>query len=372
LHIITNLELGGAQKYALTMINGVDKDKYTKYFISAPRGLLCKQAKQIGNVKVYFLSALKQRIHPIYDLMALIELVCYIKEKKIDLVHTHSSKAGIIGRWAAKIAGVKVILHTIHGWSFNHSMNPFVYLVYVWLEKITALITTKFVAVCQSDIDKGIGCGIGLKDDYTLLQYGLDLEKYANGILSKEKFGFKEQTAVVGIVACFKPQKNLLDFIEAAAIISKSNPNVKFVCVGDGVMRTRIEKLVKDRQLDQKIIFLGWRQDVIKIMSIFDIVALTSLWEGLPIALLEAAALGKSIVAYDVDGVKEIVQNGQNGYLISVGDISAFADKVNILLKDPQLCKIMGANGKDLLQHSAFQIKRMLSRTDELYSHLLK
>ncbi|MCP4649700.1 MAG: glycosyltransferase family 4 protein [PVC group bacterium] len=367
LHIITNLELGGAQKNALDIIEALDSARHNKFFISAEQGLLCERAKHLSEVQVYFLPELKRNISLWKDLLSLVKIISYIKRNNIELVHTHSSKAGIVGRWAAKLAGVKVIIHSIHGWSFNDYMHPIVKRVYVFLEKITSWITTSFIAVSNNDINKGIKHNIGQRKQYVLIRYGMRPPVEAYQEKKKEMLGVDESLPVVGMVACLKPQKSPLDFVRMALALKKQNVDAGYVSVGDGILRKETETLIAKENSSKTIQLLGWRTDVEKIIPLFDVVVLTSLWEGLPIALLEAMSCAKPIVAYDTDGVREIVKDGINGFLIKPGEINSLANKVKVLLQDKTLAMRMGNKGKELFEESGFKTADMMQKIEALY-----
>ncbi len=374
LHIITNLELGGAQKNALYIIDHLDEHKYNKHFISAPRGLLQDQARQIKNVRFQFLPFLKRRISPINDLISTGMLIRYMRRNNIAIVHTHSSKAGILGRWAAKIAGVPVIIHTIHGWSFNKYMSRFTRAGYIFLERITSRITTKLIAVAENDIKKGIDKGIGDARRYLLVRCGIELDIVKSDSASmriKESLGVDKASALIGMIACLKPQKNPLDFIRAAAIIMGKHPKARFILVGDGILRSRIERLIEKEKLTGKVLLLGWRRDIHQLIPIFDVIVLTSLWEGLPIALLEAMAQAKPIVAYDVGGIKEILSNGVNGYLVRAGDVNGLTEKINSLLREKNLSTDMGKKGRASLERGQFTAQHMIAQIETLYAEAL-
>ena len=374
LHIITKLELGGAQKNALYTIAGLDDNKYNKHLISSRGGLLQEEVRKIPHLNFRTLASLTPQINPPADLIALGQLISYIKRNKIDIVHTHSSKAGILGRWAAKLAGVSVIIHTIHGWSFNKYLNFFVKRLYVFLERVTSCITDKFVAVSQSDIRKGLSYGIGRQTQYTLVRCGIDIDAFKrNSDISQKKreFGLQDATSLVGMVACFKPQKNPLDFIRAAAINIRKGIKAKFVLVGDGCLRKKIERLVRKEKLEKEVLLLGWRKDVDEIMPIFDVVVLTSLWEGLPTALLEAVACAKPIVAYNVDGVGEIVKEDVNGFLAEPGDVERLSERITSLLKDKPLSAKMGDKGRSILEKPYFNPRGMVAEIDKVYTDIM-
>jgi len=289
-------------------------------------------------------------------------------------VHTHSSKAGIIGRWAAKICGVPVIVHTIHGWSFNKYVNRFLSVLYIFLERISAEITTCLIAVSESDIAKGQCFKIGKPSQYTLIRYGVELDKF--NAYTKQAQQVKaacgdDEARIVGMIACLKPQKNPLDFLRAAEIMTAKRPKTRFVLVGDGLLRPAIERFIKTHRLQGKVTLLGWRRDISEILAAMDIIVLTSLWEGLPIVLLEAMAAGKPVVAYDTDGIKEVILNNENGYLLKQGDVVGLAEKIIGLLDDQKKAEAMGARGREILSGSQHRTAVMMRSVEQLYAKLI-
>ncbi|MBI4846579.1 MAG: glycosyltransferase family 4 protein [Candidatus Omnitrophica bacterium] len=372
LHIITTLELGGAQKNAAHIITYLPDERFDKYFVSGSQGILQEQIQLQRQIKAVFLPFLKRVIFPADDLKSVFWLCRYMRKEGISIVHTHSSKAGIIGRWAAHLAKVPVIIHTIHGWSFNDCQNIFIRNLYVLLERAAARITTRLIAVSQNDIEKGIKHKIASRSKYRLIRYGIsleDIEKDGKNSHKKEALGITGRKCV-GMIACLKPQKNIFDFVRAAKIIIRKEPDVTFVIIGDGVLRAKLEKMLAAEKLADNFILLGWRKDVYRIIPCFDVVALTSLWEGLPISLLEAMACAKPVVAYDTDGIKEIIKDNENGYLIKQGDYKGLAEKIFLLLKDEALAKRMCQRAKQILADSAFFCARMMKEMEQLYINL--
>jgi glycosyltransferase involved in cell wall biosynthesis len=363
LHIITTLALGGAQKNAIYTITHLDSKKYKKHFISAPCGQLYEKVRNSQDVSFCFLDCLKRQISPINDIFAFFALVKYIKKNKISIVHTHSSKAGILGRWAARFSKVPVIIHTIHGWSFNDYLPWPVKKFYIFLERCTANITDHLIAVSENDIKKGLDNKIGDIKKYKLIHYGIivsDFEKAAKHQPDKNE-------PTVAMIACFKPQKNPLDFIKAAKIIIEQDPRVKFLCIGDGQLRPKIQNAIKDLGIGANVELLGWRHDIAKLLVNIDIVVLSSLWEGLPIALLEAMAAARPIVAYDTDGVKEAVEDNITGYIVKKEDFKALANYIKSLLDDKALAREMGQAAYKKISASQFDASNMIKKIEKLY-----
>ncbi|MFH1094103.1 MAG: glycosyltransferase family 4 protein [Candidatus Omnitrophota bacterium] len=374
LQIITNLELGGAQKQALFLIQKLDSVKYNKHFISAPQGLLLEEAQGMSDVHLCLLPALKRCISPLNDLKSFFFIINYIKKHNIHVVHTHSSKAGIIGRWAACLGGVKAV-HTIHGWSFNDHQRMLLKQLYIFMERITARITTAFIAVSNNDIKKGLQHKIGREKQYKLIHYGVGVDiNVSEGQKAhiKQKLGIAPGKVCVGMIACLKPQKNPLDFVRLASNICAKNPATIFLSVGDGILRGSMQQMIKEKKLEDRVKLCGWRKDIENILAVCDLIVLTSLWEGMPIALLEAMAFSKPVVAYASDGVKEMIKDGENGYLVKPKDIISLSKKVDLLLNDPEWAHQMGAKAREFFLQPVFRPEHMLKKTQELYEACLQ
>lgn len=179
LYVITKLELGGAQKQLLSLIRHLDREHNAIFLFTAKEGLLCNEALSIDRLKVKRSKFLERPIHPLKDLLALYELYAFIKANNIDIVHTHSSKAGILGRVAARLARIRIVVHTLHGWSFNDYQPFFARMLYVYLERFAARFTNKLIVVSYHDREKGLKNYIGKADKYTLIRYGIDYSEFS-------------------------------------------------------------------------------------------------------------------------------------------------------------------------------------------------
>ena len=368
LHIITKLELGGAQQNTLYCLLKHDRSKYNVFLVSGTEGILVKKAQQLKDVKVILLPGLKHELSPWSDLRCLFTLRKLFIKEKIDLVHTHSSKAGILGRLAARLAKVKIIVHTVHGFSFNEFQPVLKKKLYIFLERLAAKYTDKLIAVTGMDIEKGLKAKIGKPEKYTVIYSGFDLNEFTtlqNNAETKKGLGIEDGYKVVGMVACFKPQKNPLDFVSMAGLVKDKYSKTRFLLVGDGELRPEIEKLIAEKNLQKDIIITGWREDVARFIHVLDVFVLTSLWEGLPRVLPQAMCAKKPLVASAVDGSKEAVIDGKNGYLAAPGDYFALAERVVQLLLDEKLCKKMGEAGFALSK--AWDQDEMVKKIEAVY-----
>jgi len=379
-HIITKLELGGAQENTLFTVAHLDRSRFEPFLISGNEGILAEEAQRIGGVKTYLLPDLVREISLLHDTRAFTETVRTLKEIRSSgdknarlIVHTHSSKAGIIGRWAAKTAGAEEIIHTYHGFGFNDYQPWLVKWFYILLEWLTSRITTRFICVSEANREKGIALGLFREDQTALIRSGIDLERFASPQKSREEtrkeLGIPLDTPLATMIACFKPQKAPLDFVRVAGLVKKEMPHVRFLMVGDGILRNEIEQARRECGVEQELILPGWRRDIPEILNATDCLVLTSLWEGLPRVFPQAMCLGLPVVATRVDGATDVISDNVNGFLLPPRDCEGMAQKVLYLLKNPDRAKEMGERGR--AQVKEFDSHTMVKQQEELYFSLV-
>ena len=369
--IITKLELGGAQKVAISLCEKLNKNLFDTFMICGCDGILSDEVKQKN--KVYFVKSLIREINPIKDLKAAFSIYKILKKEKPDVVHTHSSKAGILGRICGWLAGVPVIIHTIHGFSFNDTQNFFRKNLFILLEKFCALLSTHLIFISKENMDKGIKNKIGRQNKYKYIRLGIDINNFKNfkNPCLRQELNLTDNDLIVTTIGPFKPQKNLPDFIRLAHKISCDHKNFKFIIVGDGILRPNFEKLINDLQIQKNIFLLGWRRDIANILHSSDFFVMTSLWEGLPISTIEAMACGLVPVVNSVDGQKEIVKDGINGYLISPYDIDEICVKILYLLNNPEVKSKMEIEAKNTIDNT-YSIDYMIKQHENLYIEEVK
>lgn len=372
LYVITKLELGGAQKQLLSLLGRLDRQRFSPFLFTARYGLLLQEALSITGLKVKRSRFLERPINPFKDLLALIEIYWFIKRNNIAIVHTHSSKAGILGRIAARAAGVKFIIHTVHGWPFHDYQRGLWRKLFVGMERFVGKFTYRLIAVSCHDKQKGLSHNIGEENRYRLIRYGIDCAEFNRREQKiKVELGISFQDLVVANISCFKPQKSPLEFIKLAALVNRALPGVKFLFVGDGSLRKNIERLIYRLNLQKKVILTGWRRDIPEILSATDVLVLTSLWEGLPIVALEAMAAGRPVVATNTGGVEELIVEGKTGFMVAPHDIGQMSEKLIALLKDENLRRIIGQNARSSLD-SHFRLEKMAKDNQDLYEDLIR
>jgi glycosyltransferase involved in cell wall biosynthesis len=374
LHLITRLELGGAQQNTLFCTEHHDRGLFEVDLIAGQGGLLDGEALEIPDVRVELLTSLRHAISPFHDARALYQLRAYFKKRRIDLVHTHSSKAGILGRAAALLAGVPAIVHTIHGWSFNPTQPAALRTSYLSLERGAAGDTDRLVAVSAKNRSGGLERRIGRPEQYVLLRSGIDSAEFRRPAVDRatlrRELGFDDSHTVVGSVACLKPQKAPLDFVRAAAASHQRDASFRFFIAGDGELRPALEALIRELGLQDVVRLLGWRRDIPDLLHAMDVFLLTSLFEGLPRAVLQAMAAGVPVVATAVDGTPEVVEHGVSGLLMPAGRPDAAADRLLQMARDDLLRQRCVDAGRRRVDRS-FDIRRMVRELEQLYLSLL-
>lgn len=372
-HIITRLELGGAQQNTLYCCEHHDRKKYEVLLISGVGGFLDEKAKKIPGCKTYFLPELKHHVHPFWDFKVLGRLTQILRDEEVDLVHTHSSKAGILGRLAAKRAGVPCIIHTVHGWGFHPGQFFLARWLYQALERWAARFTDVLITVSDENRQAGLAAGIGSKEQYKVIHSGIDPRQYRLSFLQARRARAKLKSKglpCVLVLSNFKQQKSPMDVLEVADALRSKVPYALFLWAGDGPLFGKVESEIKARGLERHFILLGWREDIAELLAASDVLLLTSLHEGLPRVVLQAMAAEKPVVATAVSGTPEAVKDGVTGFLHQPHDTTAMAESLKTILTDSRLGRKMGKAGREVLQ-GTFLIDEMLHQIERTYEKAL-
>jgi len=378
LHPITRLIVGGAQENTMFTAAMLDKGSYQTEIVSGPQtgseGSLIEEVRD-REIRLTILPNMLRQISPINDLITVWKLYRMMVNRETTIVHTHSSKAGILGRIAARLARVPVIVHTVHGWSFHDYMSPTLRRIYIWLERWAAGFSDAMIVVTKRDIEKGLRAGIARSEQYKHIRSAIPLEEFNPNDHDREKvryeLGLPQDAIVIGNVGRFSRQKNPLDWVRVAGEIARSSPNVHFLLVGDGPLRAQVETMLQMEGIEERCVLPGLRRDVPRMMAAMDIFLLTSLWEGLPRVIPQAMAMGLPVIANKADGAMEAIQDGENGFLCQPGDIQITVKHCMDLIKDPQKRRSIGQMGRETALED-FDLNQMINQIDDLYQNLLK
>ena len=374
LHIITRLIAAGADENTIYTVIGLDKNLFDTYLLIGGESEIEEEAKKLG-VKIIVVKQLVRNVRLIKDLISFIKIYYLIRKCKFHIVHTHTAKAGIIGRSAAKIVGVPIIIHTLHGLTFHDFMPLYQKKFFILLEKFVARFTDHFISVGENIKKKSIEAGIGAPEKYSTIYSGMDLTQFK--VVNMDKIQFKKtinmlnNQIIIGTVSRLEPRKGPQYFIEVMERVKKRIPNIKGVIVGCGSFRSHLEKKIKKLNLEENIILTGYRRDIAEIMSIFDIICLTSLWEGIPRVLIQGALLGKPLIAFNIDGNSEVIKHEVNGYLVPPIDINEFANRIIYLIENDDIRKKMSLESKRITD-SNWDKDYMIKEIKNLYLRLMK
>ncbi|MBI4845773.1 MAG: glycosyltransferase family 4 protein [Candidatus Omnitrophica bacterium] len=379
LHIITRFIIGGAQENTLLTVLGLGQTgRYELTLMSGPaigpEGSLIKKAQERTNF--ILMPELRRNVNLYFDIIALVKLYIFLKKNKFDIVHTHSSKAGILGRIAAKLAGIKIIIHTIHGLPFFKEQHPLANKVYLLLEKFVTTFTSKVICVSQTIIDEAVRLGVGPHEKFIKIFSGVNLSAFhehpQTRRIFREKLNIHGECPVVGKVARLYHLKGHEFLIEAAVLVKKKIPDVKFVFFGDGILKEELILQAKKLSLENTIIFAGLiiPEAIPYYLQVIDVLAHVSLHEGLPRAVVQGFALGKPAVCFNVDGVSDVVFPNMNGFLIEPKNIKALAESIIVLLEDTARAKKLGEEGKKFIFEN-LSAGSMVSLIDFVYQEQL-
>ena len=373
-YIITKLELGGAQKVCLALHKGLKDQGFTSTLISGDEGALVSHVA--GDSTAILLPSLKREISfaGIWnEVKAFFELIAVLKnlKKRVKtpiIVHTHSTKAGITGRWAAFFARIPTRVHTVHGFAFHENQSWFIWLCIVACEWITALITSHFVVVSSKDQETGIETLPRFKKNHTIIRAAAFIQQKTEVVRVQREYS-EEKPLVIGSVSCFKSQKNLSDLLHIFNDATKKVPHLRLELIGDGVERQKLETLAQKLGIAERVIFAGWQPNVAPWLERWDIFALSSLWEGLPCSVVEARLFKLPVIAYNTGGIKDVIHPEKNGVLIPQHHKKTFTTAIIDYYSHPSRYQAHALFNDDL---SDFSQEAMVNQHIKLYLFLTR
>ncbi|HCO21841.1 MAG: glycosyl transferase family 1 [Gimesia sp.] len=378
-HIITRMIIGGAQQNTLYTVEDQYRDYQDEVILmtgptTGPEGTLIPRAEQ-GGFDLQILPHLTRSISPLNDWHAYRELIAVLRAYQPDLVHTHSSKAGILGRaaaWKLKLPTV----HTIHGAAFHFGQSPVNYHAYIAAEKWAARRCDRLISVCDAMTDQYVAAGITTRDRCDTVYSGMEVEPFLTPLRPPEEvrreLGIEPEQIVIGKVARLFHLKGHKYLIEAAKQVVDVQPGVRFLLIGDGILRAEFEARIAELGLSEHFIFAGLvpPERVPELIHAMDIVVHTSVWEGLARVLPQGLIAGKPVVSYDVDGAREVVIPEETGYLLPPESIESLAQALIELASDPEKRRRFGQTGRDRFTDQ-FRHQTMTRQLREIYQRVL-
>lgn len=379
LHIITRMIVGGAQENTLLSVVGLDAmPEYEVDFVSGidrgKEGELLTQAGETTNLIV--VPEMGRSINPFSDLVAFWKLYKQVKKGRYHIVHTHSSKAGVLGRLAAWLAGTPIIIHTLHSLVF-HDYQPWIVNRAWWLvKKICSPVTTFYISVSEIIVKKAIAAGIAEPERFRTIYSGMELDWFLNAKFDSDKvrreFNIPLGAPVVGKIARLFPLKGHDQLMDAAPEIVRLVPDVRFFLIGDGILLEHLQARARGYGILENFVFAGLieRERIPEMISAMDVVVHTSLREGLARVLPQALAMGKPCVSFDIDGAPEVVIDDKTGYLVKAFDSEGLATRVSQLLTNKELRSKFGENGRRHVDPK-FRTEKMVADISDVYQTML-
>ncbi|MBI2835600.1 MAG: glycosyltransferase family 4 protein [Acidobacteria bacterium] len=379
LHIITRMILGGAQENTLLSVEGLNRrPEYDVTLLSGidegPEGELLTRARQACRVIV--LPELYRELNPLDDAVAFWKLFRLIRQGRYHIVHTHSSKAGVLGRLAARLAGTPFVVHTLHSLVFHDYQPRLVNRAWWALKKLCAPATDHFISVSSRISDKAIAEGIAPREKFTTIYSGMELDWFLHArtdpSATRRELGIPPDAPVVGKIARLFALKGHDQLLDAAPDIVERHPSVRFLLIGDGVLQKHLKERARRAGILGNFVFAGLipRERIPDMIAAMDVVVHTSLREGLARVLPQALAMRKPCVSFDLDGAPEVVIPGETGFLVEPKNAAGLADAVSRLLGDPDLRARMGEAGRRRVDPT-FRVETMVSAIAGVYDRLI-
>jgi len=384
IHVITRFDKGGSAENTYLTAAGLDREAYEVQLVigpsdesgMGPRERACVEENlarlRARGVKILTLADLVRRVSPVNDLKALFALWKLFRKERPRIVHTHTSKAGILGRWAAWFAGVPVIVHTPHGHVFWGYFGPAKTRLFILLEKLSALVTDRLVMLTDQERLDHLRAGVAPEQMFITIHSGVDLGRFATAQGERERvrasLGIPLGAFAVGTVGRLTAIKGPRVLIDAARAVINRHPETVFVFLGAGELLEELQGQAAALGIGANVRFAGWQPDVAGIMSAFDCFAFPSINEGMGKALVEAMALEKPVVASRIGGIIDLVSDGASGFLVPPADPQAMAERILFLMENPETGRRMAAKAAETA--AAYSSTAMVRKLEALYADL--
>jgi glycosyltransferase involved in cell wall biosynthesis len=377
LHIITRLISGGADENTIFSVEGLDHSRYEVHLAAGEPSEPDIIAK-LRRTQFLRIPHLQRELRPRKDFLALRETLSLIGKGRYQLVHTHEAKAGIIGRIAARWCRVPLIVHTLHGITFHRHLPPATRMLYLSLERLVGRWTHLFLCVGDDLRSTYIRSRVADPERFVVVRSGFDLcpfrqaarERALHRRALRERLGIPANAKIVGTAARLEPRKGVQFLLQAAAQLANEHPDVHFAVAGRGEYRGWLQRQATELGIGDRVHFLGHVEDIHAYLAGLDLFVLSSLWEGLPRAVVQARAVGLPVVGFDVEGMREVVRDGRNGFVVPSKDVVALAGSIDRLLRDPELAdRLSRYDDAEYLRQ--WDKDQMVARIQELYEQIL-
>jgi glycosyltransferase involved in cell wall biosynthesis len=376
LHVITRMIIGGAEWNTLYTCQLLNRSRYEPLLATGPEtgpeGSLI-EATEASGIPVFIVPDLIREIDLKRDLKALVQLIRLYRDLEVDIVHTHTSKAGILGRLAGRLVKVPVVIHTVHGFAFTAPLPKWQRQLYIALEKMAGRWCDALIFISKPLMAEAGKLGIGDPKTYAYIPSGIDTKAFQNGNnngnreLKRRMLGLTDHVPIIGTVSRLVKDKGLELILEAAAQLKAKGLKFHMVWVGDGPMRAELERLAQKLGVADRLSITGMCTDVPAWLSCFDIFVLPTMWEGMGRVFLEAQAAGIPVIGTKVGGVPDVVRDGETGILIQPNDVKTLAETIELLITNAELRRRMGIAAAQFASNEQFQVEFMVRKIEEVY-----
>ena len=375
--VIARLNVGGPAQHVILLTAGMDRTRFLTTLITGMvgrgEGDLSSMARAWG-VEPTVVSVLGPAIRPMRDMAALGTLVRLFRHLRPDIVHTHTAKAGALGRVAARLAGVPRCVHTFHGHVLEGYFSPTATQLFLRIERVLARRTDRIITVSPRLRQNLLAMGIGRPEQVEVVPLGLDLDRLLRMPRGqtdlRTPLGIPAGAPLLGIVGRLVPIKDHPTLLQALTLLPDGRQAPHLLVVGDGARREGLQRLTHHLGLASRVHFLGWRDDLEAILGGLDVVICCSQNEGTPVALIEAMAAGVPVISTDVGGVGDLVAHGETGWLVPAGDPAALARGIEKLLGNAGLCRRLAATARPAVMER-HHVKALIHRMETLYADVL-
>lgn len=357
---------GGVERYLKMFIKKFNDKRYINCLILSNEYIKCKYIFDKLGVKVYFVD-MKRELNIVNDLKSSIEIYKILKLEKPNIVYTHSSKAGGLGRIPAKLLGC-INFYNPHGWAFDMDTSAYKKFIFKNIEKILSRITTKVIAISKYEKELAINKNICPEDKILVIENAIDIDININVSLKKlrEKLNFNNDDIIVGMVARVSKQKSPKTFVEIASKLKLIDNRFKFIIVGDGEEREKIEDIIKKYNLKEDVYITGWVDNPEEYIGIFDVALLTSVWEGFGLVIPEYMVQNKPVIASNVGGISNIINNGIDGFLIDNLDVDEFVKYICLVVNNLNIKEYIVKNAFEKVKLK-YDFNRVIAEHLELF-----
>lgn len=377
-HIITRLILGGAQQNTLITVNGLNKKRYAVTLVGGPgRGPRTGIEQAVDKqVKLIVIPEMQRKVNPLQDILSFAKLYQLFRKEQYDIVHTHSTQAGIYARLAAKLAGTPIIIHSIHGLGFHTYLNPIARIIAWTGEKVCSYFTDKFICVADAMIQQSLAGHVGRREQFITIRSGFAVEQFLQAKPFpnfRKRYGIPKGDVLIAQIAGLVPLKGFEYYLYAAALVLEKEKQVTFLVVGEGELKESLKQQARALGIERNVIFTGLIQEagIPALMASTDILVHASLREGLARVLPQALAAGKPCISFALDGAPEVVIPGKTGILVEPESREGLAKAMIQLIRNPAVRKRFGNKGRMLVQN-AFRAERMVQEIERVYENLLR